>query len=420
VSFDPMDYVMALAAFLVAFAISLGATPLVKVLAERMGAMDVPRDSRRMHKFPIPRLGGLAIFFGFIASVLLFCPINPHLQSILLGAVLIILIGVMDDIKPMSAKTKLLGQIAAAMIPILNGVRVEFFTNFNPFSNIPYINLGLLSVPITLVWIVGITNAVNLIDGLDGLAVGISSIASFSLFIIAVLMCEPYVALLLAALAGACVGFMPYNFNPAKIFMGDTGALFLGYILATISLEGMFKFYTIVSFAVPFLILGLPIFDTTFAIVRRLAEGRSPMSPDRGHLHHRLMDMGFTQKQTVAILYAMSAILGLSAVLLTKSGVMRAAILLFCVIVCIFIAYEVFERENRKAARRAAQEQDAGAPCAAEENDDGTDEDIKIWPDPASEGKSPPDAKGAQAPAQRQGASHRRRRRRQTRRDGEL
>lgn len=346
--FETYDYLLTLGAFLCALAITLGSTPLVKVLAQQVGAMDVPADERRMHKTPIPRLGGLAIFLGFIASVLLFCPIGPELQSILLGSVFIVLLGVIDDIKPLPAKVKLIGQIFAALIPVLNGVRVEFITNFNFFSDVPYISLSWLSVPLTLFWIVGITNAVNLIDGLDGLAVGISSIASFSLLIIAILLCEPVIALIMAALSGACIGFMPYNFNPAKIFMGDTGALFLGFILATLSIEGLFKFYAVMSFAVPFLILGLPIFDTALAIVRRIASGRSPMSPDRGHLHHKLIDMGFTQKQTVAILYTMSAILGLSAVLLTGSGAIKAILLLLAVIICAFFAYEVFEREAKK------------------------------------------------------------------------
>lgn len=164
-----------------------------------------------------------------------------------------------------------------------------------------------------------ITNAVNLIDGLDGLAVGVATISSLTMLVIAMLVSENVVALMMAALAGGCIGFMPYNLNPAKIFMGDTGSTFLGFVLATVSIQGLFKFYTIISFAVPFLMLGLPLFDTCFAILRRLAKGQSPMAPDRSHVHHRLIDMGFNQKQAVAILYVISAILGLSAVVLTTS-----------------------------------------------------------------------------------------------------
>ena len=170
-------------------------------------------------------------------------------------------------------------------------------------------------------WIVGITNAVNLIDGLDGLACGVSTISSMTMLVIALTVAEPDVALLMAALAGGCIGFLPYNLNPAKIFMGDTGSTFLGFILATVSIEGLFKSYAIISFAVPFLMLGLPIFDTCFAILRRVSHGQSPMSPDRGHIHHRLIDMGFNQKQAVAVLYVISAILGLSAVVLTTTNV---------------------------------------------------------------------------------------------------
>ena len=180
-----------------------------------------------------------------------------------------------------------------------------------------------------MLWIVGITNAVNLIDGLDGLACGVSTISSMTLLVIALIVAEPDVAILMAALAGGCIGFLPYNLNPAKIFMGDTGATFLGFILATVSIQGLFKFYAIISFAVPFLMLGLPIFDTCFAIFRRVAHGQSPMAPDRGHIHHRLIDMGFSQKQAVAVLYIISAILGLSAVVLTTIGVVRAMLFLF-------------------------------------------------------------------------------------------
>ena len=171
-----------------------------------------------------------------------------------------------------------------------------------------------------MIWIVAITNAVNLIDGLDGLACGVSTISSMTLLVIALVVASRTWPCSCAALAGGCIGFLPYNLNPAKIFMGDTGSTFLGFILAVVSIQGLFKFYTIISFAVPFLMLGLPIFDTCFAIIRRLAKGQSPMAADRSHIHHRLIDMGFNQKQAVAMLYIISAILGLSAVVLTTSG----------------------------------------------------------------------------------------------------
>ena len=192
----------------------------------------------------------------------------------------------------------------------MSGVRVSVLTNFNFFSENPYMSLGVLSIPLTIIWIVGMTNAVNFIDGLDGLAVGVSSIGTFSILAIAVLVSERDVALIAAILCGACMGFFPYNLNPAKIFMGDTGATFLGFTLAVLSIQGLFKMYAVISFFVPFLIFGLPIFDTAFAMLRRILAGKSPMEADRGHLHHRLIDMGFSQKQAVAIMYVVSAILG--------------------------------------------------------------------------------------------------------------
>ena len=197
--------------------------------------------------------------------------------------------------------------------------------------------LGWLAVPVTILWIVGITNSVNLIDGLDGLAVGVSTIASTTMFVVALLVSEGNVALLLAALMGACLGFMPYNLNPAKIFMGDTGALLLGYVLSTVSVVGMFKTYALVTFVVPILALALPLFDTVCAFFRRLLRGQSPMHPDRGHLHHRLIDMGLSQKQAVAILYSLSAILGLCAVVLATDGALRTWLIVVAVVAAIVI-----------------------------------------------------------------------------------
>ena len=309
------------AALLTAAIVAFITTPVVRTLAFRVGAVDVPRDNRRMHNHPIPRMGGLAIFFGFILSALIFVPLDAPLRGMLLGAVIIVILGIFDDIYALPALPKLLVQIAAAAVAVLMGNQIEVLSNPNIFSSNPYWDLGFLSIPISVFWIVGITNAVNLIDGLDGLACGVSTISSMTMLVIALTVAEPDVALLMAALAGGCIGFLPYNLNPAKIFMGDTGSTFLGFILATVSIEGLFKSYAIISFAVPFLMLGLPIFDTCFAILRRVSHGQSPMSPDRGHIHHRLIDMGFNQKQAVAVLYVISAILGLSAVVLTTTNV---------------------------------------------------------------------------------------------------
>ena len=307
----------------VGFAISFAATPIVKSFAQKVGAIDVPRDARRVHDHPIPRMGGMAIFLGFLISVLLFVDISRPVRGILLGAVLIVACGAIDDIVSLNAWIKLAVQVAAAIVAVAHGVVIEVFRNPNIFSENEALVLGALAVPVTVIWIVGITNSVNLIDGLDGLAVGVSTIASTTMFVVALLVSEGNVAVILAALMGACLGFMPYNLNPAKIFMGDAGSLLLGYVLSTVSVVGMFKFYAIVTFVVPILALALPLFDTLCAIIRRLLRGQSPMHPDRGHLHHRLIDMGLSQKQAVAVLYSISAVLGLCAVVLATTGVVR-------------------------------------------------------------------------------------------------
>lgn len=335
-------------ALLVALVVSFLASPIVKNFAYKVGAIDVPKDARRMHKTPTPRLGGLAIFIGFMISVILFVPIrgDREMQSILLGAVIIVVLGVVDDIMALPAMFKFVVQIVAALFPTMNGVVVQAVSNPNIFSSEPYWVLDWLSVPVTVLWIVAVTNSVNLIDGLDGLANGVSAISATTVLVIALLASEAQVALVMAALVGASVGFMPYNQNPAKMFMGDTGATFLGYILATMSIQGLFKFYAVISFVVPFLILGLPIFDTAFAFTRRIAHGQSPMHADRSHIHHRLIDMGLNQKQAVATLYVISAILGLSAVVLTTGGEEKAMILFAALcIVGVVAAKVVFPKE---------------------------------------------------------------------------
>ena len=341
------DIWIVLLALLVAAIISCLSTPLVKMLSVKYGAVDVPRDGRRMHDHPIPRMGGLAIFFGFMTSMLLFVALDTAKKGMLAGAVIIVILGVLDDKYSLPAVPKFLVQIIAALIAVLAGNRIEVLSNPNIFSENPLWELGWLSFPVTVIWIVAITNAVNLIDGLDGLACGVSTISSATMLIIALMMVsevdsEVDVAIMMAALVGACIGFLPYNFNPAKIFMGDTGATFLGFVMATVSVNGMFKQYTIISFVVPFLMLGLPIFDVCFAVVRRLSHRQNPMKPDRGHVHHRLIDMGFSQKQAVGVLYVISAILGLSAVVLTATNAVRAMVFLLAMGVTVAVAWRVF------------------------------------------------------------------------------
>ena len=339
---DSQDIWYVLLALLAAAVISCASTPMVKALSIKFGAVDVPKDDRRMHDHPIPRMGGLAIFFGFMVSMLLFVVLDTPKKGMLLGAVIIVILGVLDDKYALPAKPKFLVQIIAALIAVLAGNRIDVLSNPNIFSANPVWQLGWLAYPVTVIWIVAITNAVNLIDGLDGLACGVSTISSATMLMIALRFCELDVAVMMAALVGACIGFLPYNFNPAKIFMGDTGATFLGFIMATVSVNGMFKQSTIISFVVPFLVLGLPIFDVCFAVVRRVSHGQSPMQPDRGHVHHRLIDMGFSQKQAVGVLYVISAILGLSAVVLATSGAVKAMVFLLAMGVTVAVAWRVF------------------------------------------------------------------------------
>ena len=336
------------AALAVALIVAFISTPVVKMLAFRVGAVDVPKDSRRMHDHPIPRMGGLAIFFGFILSTLVFLKMNNQLRGMLLGAVVIIVLGIFDDIYSLRASFKFVIQIIAALIAAFSGNIIEALSNPNIFSQNPIWELGWLQYPVTVIWIVAITNAVNLIDGLDGLACGVSTISSMTMLVIALVVSDGPVAILMAALAGGCIGFLPYNINPAKIFMGDTGSTFLGYVLAVVSIQGLFKFYAIISFAVPFLMLGLPIFDTAFAFIRRIAHGQSPMHADRSHVHHRLIDMGFSQKQAVAVLYIISAILGLSAVVLATTNALKAMLVLLALCAAGAVAARIFIHNNEK------------------------------------------------------------------------
>ncbi|MDO4563667.1 MAG: MraY family glycosyltransferase [Clostridia bacterium] len=324
-------------AFIMAFTVTFCATPFVKKFAFKIGAVDVPTDGRRMHTTPKALLGGLAIFLGFTVAAA-FCAVwNKQLIATMCGAVIIVVVGAFDDRYNISAKLKLLFQILAALIPVFAGITIERMTF--PTSIIPsgVLEFGIWGAPLTVVWIVAVTNALNLIDGLDGLAVGVASISSMTLLCISIIVAEPFVGTLTACLVGACIGFLPYNFNPAKLFMGDTGALFLGYMLSVLSMMGLYKSYTLVSFAVPLLVLGLPIFDTGAAIIRRAKNRKPIMSADRSHLHHKLVDSGCTHKQAVLIIYAMCILLGMCAIILMASGVIRVWALVLTA--AIFIAF---------------------------------------------------------------------------------
>ncbi len=306
-------------AFTVALATSYFLTPHVKRFAIRAGALDTP-DARKVHTEPIPRMGGLAIYAGFLLAVLASVHINRELFGIVLGGTVVLAVGVIDDLKPLPARVKLLGQIVAACVPILFGIRIEWLTN--PFGGMIFLDYW--AIPLTVLWIVGLTNTVNLIDGLDGLAAGVSTIASVTIMLVAAQQNFWTVAILTAALAGSALGFLQHNFNPAKIFMGDTGSMFLGYTLAAVSALGTVKSAATIAMVVPIVALGLPIMDTAFAIIRRFNSGKPIFKPDKGHLHHRLLAMGLSQKQVVLLMYVISACLGVSAILLTEANVYSA------------------------------------------------------------------------------------------------
>lgn len=302
--------------FLVALAASILVTPVAIRLAPKIGAVDIPLDNRRMHTKTMPRFGGLAIFAGSTTAMLIFLKFDPRVVTIVMGGALIYILGVIDDIKHLSAKVKFLGQTFVALIMYVNGIRIEFLTNFFGEGNS---QLGdVLCFIITMVWIVGITNTVNLIDGLDGLAAGTAAIASLCIAYTAYIHGTYLAAGAMLALAGATLGFLPYNFYPAKIFMGDGGSLYLGFMLATLSVLGTVKSATLVTMIIPVLVLGVPIFDTFFAIFRRFVNKRPIMEADKGHLHHRLMKLGYGQRRATLMLYGITAIMGVAAVLFSR------------------------------------------------------------------------------------------------------
>ncbi len=324
-----------------AFIIAFSATPIAKKVAFAAGAVDIPKDGRRMHKNPVARMGGLAIVSGFLISILfdvLNVPgfeVNRHLAGLLAGICIILVIGIIDDISPVNARLKLLFQILAATTAVLiSDIRIERLTN--PFvADVGYSVLSpYISYPLTILWITGITNAINLIDGLDGLATGICTISCLSFFFISITRNDIphetalFTAIIAISVVGSTLGFLPFNFHPAKIFLGETGAGFLGFIAGFISIQGTVKSYAAISLIVPVIILGIPVFDIIFAIFRRLAGKKPIMNADRGHMHHRLIDMGLTHRQCVIFMYLGTGALGLSAIVLSSKGLLNALLLL--------------------------------------------------------------------------------------------
>ena len=319
-------------AVLCSFFISITTTPVIRTLAFKFGVTDVPKDNRRMHRKEMPLMGGLAIFLGFTLTVLIFCKPTMQTYAMLLGNLIVVITGIIDDRYDMNAFVKLFLQISAAATAVFGGITIE---RFNIFGRT--VEFGQFAPIVTIAWIVAIVNAVNLIDGLDGLSCGVSTIAATTLLITLVRTdTDVNVICMIAILVGACVGFLPFNFNPAKIFMGDTGAMFLGYTLAVLSIQGCFKLDGLVSFWVPMLAFAFPLADTSFAFLRRILTGKSPFSADRSHLHHRLIDKGFDQKHAVLILYALSGILGISAILFSFGWTIKAFVVAGCALIILY------------------------------------------------------------------------------------
>jgi len=304
------------------------------MLAIRIGAVDTP-NYRKVHARIMPRLGGLAIFGAFLIGYFILRPEDPTAPFIILGALMIIITGVLDDMFEITAKAKLLGQLIAAGIVIYGGLDIDFIKL--PFGG--ELDFGYLNIPLTILWIVGITNAINLIDGLDGLAAGVSTIALITIAGMALMMGNAFVFAMASILAVSALGFLFYNFHPAKIFMGDTGALFLGFMIAVLALMG-FKNITVISLVIPIIMLGVPISDTFFAIVRRYRMKQPLSAADKSHLHHCLLNVGFTHRQTVLIIYALAAMFGLAALIFSQATVWGAILLIAVMLVAIELFVE--------------------------------------------------------------------------------
>ncbi|MFC4777837.1 glycosyltransferase family 4 protein [Paenibacillus sp. GCM10023252] len=339
--------------FVIALILAIIMTPLVKRFAFFVGAIDKP-NHRKVHTRIMPRMGGLAIYTAFVGAFLVLVPFLPDnllsardlnlIKALLAGGTIIIIIGALDDRFELSAKVKLLGQIAAACLVVF-GFDVKIDLLNIPFGESMQPIAAWISIPLTILWIVGVTNAINLIDGLDGLAAGVSGIAIGTILVMACIMGNVPIILLSSLLLGGIIGFLVFNFHPAKIFMGDSGSLFLGFSLATLSMIG-FKQVTIVSFVTPLLIIGVPLSDTFFAIVRRWVNKKPIFAPDKGHLHHCLQELGFSHRRTVLIIWGVAAIFGgfaiMQATVVQSSAANWVTFLVICLLMfCLQIGAEL-------------------------------------------------------------------------------
>ena len=342
------NYIENIKIILVVFLFVVLIMPLIMKIAKHVNALDIPNE-RKVHKTPMPRLGGLGIFFGFLLGYMLFCSQTPQMISILIGSFILIIVGMVDDINPIKPMVKFAGQIVAAIIVVYYGnVIMQDVSAYGL-----YINFGILAKPITIIFILGIINCLNLIDGLDGLAGGISTIFFITISIIISIMgiYNGLDASLSLIMIGATLGFLVYNFHPAKIFMGDSGSMFLGYMIAVISLLG-FKNVTLTSFLVPVLILAIPILDTFFAIIRRLLKGESFAKADKEHFHHQILKMAGNQVKTVLIIYLIQILFSSASIVYVlrnpKLGQIIYIILLIIIVWIVATTNIVFDREKIK------------------------------------------------------------------------
>jgi glycosyl transferase, family 4 len=342
----------------VTFVICLILTPIVIKLCRKYNIVDIPKDSRRVHSKPMPRIGGVAIVTSMLIGFLIYYLLTKDIPSIalnekflgyIIGGLIIATMGLIDDLVNLRARYKFFFQLAAGLVVYYFGIRITGI-------KIPFIYPDMIDfawwidLPLTLLWIIGVTNAINLIDGLDGLAAGITAISATSLLIIFIATSASLEAIIISAvLVGAVLGFLPYNFNPAKTFMGDVSANFLGFTMAVVSILGFAKGYTMIAIIAPVLVLGIPIFDTVFAMVRRFLKGQPMLKPDGGHIHHRLIKRGFSQRQAVILLYTITTLLCMLAVLLVAEDFWKL-ILLILAFICfsIFGIVTTIHRKNKK------------------------------------------------------------------------
>ncbi|MGM8364822.1 glycosyltransferase family 4 protein [Virgibacillus sp. W0181] len=330
------NYIDLVIAFFIALLLSFLFTYPIKKLAIKLRVVDFP-NFRKIHTKTTPRLGGVAVFLGAFFGALYLQPRHEHLPEIVLGAFVILLTGALDDRYSIRPVIKLSGQLIAASFLISSGLIIERIT----LPMIGMIDLGVASVLITLLWVVGITNAINLIDGLDGLATGVTTIAFTSMLVMAIIDMQIVAAYLCIVLIGANIGFLYHNFYPAKIYMGDTGSNFLGYMIAVVSMLGLFKNIALFSFIIPVIVLAIPIFDTLFAIVRRAYNKERIMGADNKHIHYQLLKAGYSHRKTVLIIYAFSTLFGIMAILFSEASLTVSLIITGVVLILVHILAEI-------------------------------------------------------------------------------